>query len=385
MDLTSDDTRTRLAEIENKLADQQTQNAQMLEALNNTLRLLAGMQPQNSPAAAAPAPLPVASATKTKNDLKPSPPPNFDGDRQKGRGFINACQAYFHLRPDNFPDEQVKIRWVMTFMNQGRAHKWANRIYRWESTPANNGDDYFVDWDDFRSRFRTEFYPLHSEAAATNRLEGTAYFQGQRAVDDYLDDFRDLISDSGYADPKTIVVKFRRGLNPTIADAVATMAAGRPDDLDPEAWYEAAIRIDQNQAANAAFHSAHTPAPQPKFSLVGAVRPTTDFRAAPLPSRQHPPRFAHVAPTPGNPVPMDIDAAKKYGKLLPTCFRCGMPGHTVHGCPKPMDIRTMGREEVDFLMGHLSARMDEIDLATSATVEELPESSEEDFHSCSKK
>jgi hypothetical protein len=35
------------------------------------------------------------------------------------------------------------------------------------------------------------------------------------------------------------------------------MASGRPDDLDPEAWYEAAIRFDQNQAANAAFRSAH--------------------------------------------------------------------------------------------------------------------------------
>ena len=41
MDLTSDDTKIRLAEIENRLADQQAQNAQMLEALNNTLRLLA--------------------------------------------------------------------------------------------------------------------------------------------------------------------------------------------------------------------------------------------------------------------------------------------------------------------------------------------------------
>jgi hypothetical protein len=90
------------------------------------------------------------------------------------------------------------------------------------------------------------------------------YFQGRRVVDDYLDDFRDLILDSCYSDPKTIVVKFRRGLNPAIADAVATMAAGRPDDLDTEVWYEAAIRIDQNQAANAAFRSAHHVASQPK-------------------------------------------------------------------------------------------------------------------------
>jgi len=50
-------------------------------------------------------------------------------------------------------------------------------------------------------------------------------------------------------------VKFRRGLDPKIGDAVATMAANRPDDHDPEAWFEAAIRIDQAHAANAAFQA----------------------------------------------------------------------------------------------------------------------------------
>jgi len=38
-----------------------------------------------------------------------------------------------------------------------------------------------------------------------------------------------------------------------IGDVVATMAANRPNNLDPEAWYEAAVRIDQNRAMNAAF------------------------------------------------------------------------------------------------------------------------------------
>ena len=50
--------------------------------------------------------------------------------------------------------------------------------------------------------------PLNSEAAAVNTLETTSYFQGKWMVDDYLDQFRDLIEDSGYTDPKTIVVKF---------------------------------------------------------------------------------------------------------------------------------------------------------------------------------
>ena len=299
-------TESRLAELEVKLASQEAKNTQVLDALNTTLRLLATMTqnqqtalPQTQPASAS------TSVPQTKLDLKPSPPPNFDGDRHRGKGFINTCQAYFHLRPDQFPDEQTKIQWAMTYMNQGRAQKWANRVYHWEALPANVGNPHFIDWDDFRSRFRTEFFPLHSDAVATNKLEGTTYFQGRQAVDDYLDDFQDLISDSGYADPKTIMVKFRRGLNPSIADAVATMASGRPDDLDPEAWYEAAIHFDQNQAANAAFRSAHFATPQTKTT---APAPTPAIRNFP-PTNRFPTRFAHTAPTPGNPVPMDIDAA----------------------------------------------------------------------------
>jgi len=50
---------------------------------------------------------------------------------------------------------------------------------------------------------------LDSEAAAINVLEMTANFQGKRMVNDYLNQFRDLVSDSGYTDLKTVVVKFR--------------------------------------------------------------------------------------------------------------------------------------------------------------------------------
>jgi hypothetical protein len=181
-----------------------------------------------------------------QSELRPALPPKYDGNRQHGQAFINACQAFFRLQPDQFPEEQIKIQWAMTYMSQGRAQKWVNRIYQWEALPANANVHYFVDWDHFRSTFRNEFYPLHADAVATNILEGRTYFQGNRSVDDYLDDFQDLIMESGYTSPKTIVMKFRRGLDPTIGDAVATMAANRPDDLDPEGWYEAAVRIDQN-------------------------------------------------------------------------------------------------------------------------------------------
>jgi hypothetical protein len=76
-------------------------------------------------------------------------------------------------------------------------------------------------------------------------------------VDDYLDEFLDLITESGYTDPKTLVVKFRRGLDPEIQDVVATMASSCPSDIALTAWYEAAKIIDQNRASNKAFCSAY--------------------------------------------------------------------------------------------------------------------------------
>ena len=90
-----------------------------------------------------------------------------------------------------------------------------------------------------------------------NTLETTFYFQGKRSVDDYLDQFRDLIKDSGYTNPKTIVVKFQRGLDCRISTALAGMAAGRPSDTDSKAWFHLAVQMDQNRAADEAFHTLY--------------------------------------------------------------------------------------------------------------------------------
>ena len=53
------------------------------------------------------------------------------------------------------------------------------------------------------------------------------------------------------------MVKFHRGLNSQIQNAVATMASGRPSDAIPSEWYSMAQTVDQNCAANEAFSSMH--------------------------------------------------------------------------------------------------------------------------------
>ena len=80
-------------------------------------------------------------------------------------------------------------------------------------------------------------------------------------VDDYLDNFQTLVSDAGYTDPRTLVVKFRRGLKLGIQNQIATMPYGQPADTDPDAWYRAARRIDQARLANKAFQSVSRSTP----------------------------------------------------------------------------------------------------------------------------
>jgi len=73
-----------------------------------------------------------------------------------------------------------------------------------------------------------------------NALEGASYYQEGRMVDDYLDNFQALVSNAGYIDLQTLVVKFRRGLRLGIQNQIATMPYRQPADTNPNAWYRVA-------------------------------------------------------------------------------------------------------------------------------------------------
>ena len=90
-------------------------------------------------------------------------------------------------------------------------------------------------WRDFEQQFRVHFFPVNMEADAINALEGTSYHQEGQTVDDYLDNFQALVSNASYTDPRTLVVKFQRGLRLGIQNQIATMPYGQPANTDPDA------------------------------------------------------------------------------------------------------------------------------------------------------
>jgi len=77
------------------------------------------------------------------------------------------------------------------------------------------------------------------------------------------------------------------------------MAAGRPDDVDPEGWFEAAVRIDQARATNAAFRASVQPAlAVPKIVSTEKLPPPQKIAGELLTTPRPQPQSPDVTPLP---------------------------------------------------------------------------------------
>lgn len=326
-----------------------TQN--LIQTLRNEAKLQANAakQPTTAPA---------------RNRIKPGTPPDFDGDREKGRAFLNSCRLYIRLCATEFADEQAKIHWVLSYMKSGRASTFADRALSYEDR---TGGDRFRTWNDFRKAFVAMFCPEDEATSARMRLEGVRYFQGRRTANDYIDEFSELVDKSEYTEELAIVIKFRRGLDPELQNKIAEARVDRPADDDVEGWCEAARRLDRNRLANEAFNGTITR----RTTTTNGPSQRGVFPRAPVPS-QAPPRF----PLPANP--RAPETSRDPAAL--TCFRCKQPGHTIRDCPKRHDVRALTLEELEEIVQARYAELDVVSETVAVTEKaEEPEMQEEDF------
>ena len=192
-------------------------------------------------------------------------------------------------------------------------------------------------------------------------------------VDDYLDSFQALVSDAGYMDPQTLVVKFRRGLRLGIKNQIATMPYGRLADTDPDAWYKATRRIDQARLANETFWSVSRSTSSALLKTISArPLPLSVTRLSPAPLLPVVPKPLLPAPSMG--VPMDVDATRKTRFLpLHRCYQCRDVNHVVRDCPYCMDVCQLTTEQREELIEDLLALKDAV------LVEEFGTPEEKDF------
>jgi hypothetical protein len=349
-------------QMEKRLNDQAEATQAMNETLNKFLAVMA-----NQEAARNVAPPPLASPPRVTTPLqasqpsrvKPSAPSHFDRDRAQGRAFLTSCELYISLTQSDFVDEQVRIHWALSYFKGRHAANFAECILRQE---MRSGKMCFASWHDFMEEFAATFCPENEATTALMRLESDRYFQGKRNVEAYIDEFKDLINLSGYTDPIAIVLKFRRGLNPTTQDRIAESGTDRPQDRDFDGWFKAARHLDLNRLANEAFYYASRhplthPAPAPMthstpqrtpFSFIHSHPPT-----ATTPAAMHAP--SRVLPL---GIPMDVDRTRTLKPLAQTCYHCGKTGHIRKECDLHHDICHMTLDEQDMFIQNIMANHD---------------------------
>jgi hypothetical protein len=326
--------------------------------------------------------VPTHPLQPTRAGPKPALPSDFDGDRTKGRAFLNTVKWYLRSRGQEFRDHDHMIAWTLSFMKEGRALTFANQVTR---QMDRTGQVPFESWDAFWKELETRFLPIDEAEEAINILETDRYFQGKQTVDDYCDRFQDLVDHARYSDGRQVVMKFRKGLDLEIADKVALMQEGRPRDDNLEAWIHAAKEVARQRIRNEAFNQAvrkektyQKPLSIPPLKGTSLIKttpqlgkpsfPTFSSRPMGLP-RMNPtevPPSIPPRPTMAGPVPMEVDASRNKGRVPIVCHRCSQPGHLKNQCPRRFDVRFMTTDELEeVLQDQLASR----DAATVAALE----------------
>ncbi|KAF5343535.1 hypothetical protein D9758_012992 [Tetrapyrgos nigripes] len=245
--------------------------------------------------------------------------------------------------------------WVLSYFQTGRAATYCQSLINHDHL---YGSSCFDTWEEFEKEFIREFMPEEERTQASLTLEGVSYFQGPASVDEYVNNFCALITMAGLnVEPvlystnptaptikarledakhvgQTVVLKFRRGLQPALEKKVA-------EAEDVMAWYSLAKRFDKHEWEDVIFcgaqRSVHPGPLKPTFpsraqpqgcSLFPIQFPTP--AAAPIPAPRAP--APAQAPLPQG-IPMEVNTLRQRFLAHRTCYTCGKTSHFSAACP----------------------------------------------------
>lgn len=256
-----------------------------------------------------PAPQPHVPIFREIPINKPTP---FTGNRTRVRGFLQQCHGYLHLNKPIFTTDEAKIAFILSFLTDGEALKWRETYL--SGLMTDDGEFTYPTFKAFITLFSAYFRPINEAQTANNQL--ATLRQGKRTVEEYVAEFRLLITQAGMtsntsSDHTHLINYFRRGLNPAIAKKIA-LADTVPATID--GWADRAIQYDTNyRLTMAMFGNGNN---ERSYGGYGSGRGNIN--------------------TNRDPNAMDVDAmtTEKRTMLMKQglCFKCEGKGHLARDC-----------------------------------------------------
>jgi hypothetical protein len=277
--------------------------------------------------------------------MKPSLLTKFDRDCAKGHAFMNLCRLYIGLCPDEFPDDEKNIFWVLSFFKKDRVATWADHTLCWAEC---HSCQRHAMWDTFIKDYISHFCPPNERMTALIKLEMKQYYQNKCNIEEYIDEFEELINMSQYKDSLAIVLKFCHGLNATIQDKIAELGTNQPSNEKLEQWYVMAWLFDQNHIANEAFQTVQNKLHAPSMAVnnLRSVFPqmlVSQFSALTSSILQNRPvTNTRVESTP-----------QRLGNTPQACYCCGSFDHLSPQCKIKFDVWAMTSDEREDILEQL--------------------------------
>ncbi|PFH44840.1 hypothetical protein AMATHDRAFT_165823, partial [Amanita thiersii Skay4041] len=132
----------------------------------------------------------------------------YNGSMALCEAFINACQLYISAKPHEFTTVQVKITWILGFMQSGMAQLPEFRTQYLESMEVDPVELLYQD-------IYKAFGDPNKQATAIQEI--TTLKQGSKSAEEHVQMFKQSYMQSGYS--KTAGIhEFKRSLDTPLLD-----------------------------------------------------------------------------------------------------------------------------------------------------------------------